>query len=438
MSNIDVWGILTLSVADPRSKLTNEEAAEYDLQRALAQSAEEAGLAPQQYGTTNGLEMVHFGPANRPSYEESSWAMVSASGNAAVHEVFPDPEASNRRRGQSQPAFLKPSLDEHRLASILTIYHEIPLAREIFLDRENLLDDYGHNPEWWAGKPIEVRSTVMSYDDNDSDRRQLEIEEVTYELQRLMAFLDRTERSYGSVEPLANLDAISKHPDGPDVEMKFFDQWKYAHRGSHVVPALVSKAVQPGLFDGAPQSKQFAMLDLELPVMMDDSEDIETLYDLTDRSLWNSSGFEVSNSAYLTHVADIVAFRIGGYDNSKNIKIPLIWYPDRYLKLNLEKSLAMRREKAFIRENIQKITSLQTRIGWHTVPGGTPVKIVDLIAAAMQHDKDTLPAESSMKGEDSISSFDAEMNSTPRAADKMNISDELKKLLASIEKKIIS
>ena len=62
--------------------------------------------------------------------------------------------------------------------------------------------NYGYDKEWWTGKAIDI-PMVFGEDVTPPN-------EVNMELQRLMAFLDKTDRSYGSIESLANLRDVKK------------------------------------------------------------------------------------------------------------------------------------------------------------------------------------------------------------------------------------
>lgn len=425
------------SRANPATRFSKDELADTDLQKALAQSAQEAGLPPQEYGIT-GANSVHFGPANRPDYETNNWQMVHV-GSPATQERR-DPLPGDRfRESEEIPAFLKPS-PGHRLGSIVTIYHSISLAREVFLDRENVLPDYGYNKEWWAGKAIERRKTVQRADGSSpTGSTNIHDRELLYELQRLMAFLDQTNRSYGSAEPLANLTSV-KRAEPNDVEGKFFHAWLAASRDSQVTNAIFSSALQPKNFeqgdesDAEPDRHKFAILDLDLPAPTDGFEEVETLYDLADKLLWQTSGLDVSSSAYLDHVGGIISFRISGAPSSKSVQIPEIWYPDRYLEATREVACEMRKQKAVVREKIMKIYNLESKLTYFTLPGGRMVKVKDLFDTSLLHDAEPM-AEDGPNGLPA-NTIDTEMESEPRVGDKINISAELKKVMLSIDAKL--
>src|ERR1700712_1760013 len=102
-----------------------------DLQRALAESAAESGFPHQETGIIdNDAHITHFGPANRPDYENDQWALVPTKAEAVQEKLQLKPSA--RRRDPKAPAFLR-TIKKHRLGGIISILHKIPLARNILL-----------------------------------------------------------------------------------------------------------------------------------------------------------------------------------------------------------------------------------------------------------------------------------------------------------------
>lgn len=335
------------------------------------------------------------------------------------------------------PAFLKPSAENNRLAAILTIYHEIPLMREILLDRTNLIPNYGNDPGWWAGKAIELPDAAIpeSNDVNWGLPTPQDYDDFIREIQRLMAFLDKSDRSYGSAEPLVK-NAALRQSQAIDVEQKFFEALNqiYSKPAERVpVSTLFSEAVQPSLGEAPLQSRHFAMLDLEIP-HISIVEDVETLYDLADYALWMMSGLETNTRAFLKELGEVIAFRITGSDEGKGIKIPATWYPDRYMESNVEASLEMSKKKAAIQDRMNKICALENKLTYYTFPMLKTVKVKDLFGASMKHDTDLLPANG-LNGGDS-DSFETELSSEPRPTQRLDISAELKNVLESIDKKL--
>lgn len=335
------------------------------------------------------------------------------------------------------PAFLKPSAENNRLAEMLTIYHEIPLVREVLLDRTNLIANYGNDPGWWAGKAIELPNAAVP-ESNDVDwglPTPQDYDEFIRETQRLMAFLDKSDRSYGSAEPLVN-NAVLRQSQAIDAEQKFFEALNqiYSKPGERVpVSSLFSEAVQPSLGASALQSRYFAMLDLEIP-HISIVEDVETLYDLADYALWMMSGLETNTRAFLKELGEVIAFRITSNDDGKGIKIPATWYPDRYMESNIEASLEMSKRKAAIRDRMNKICALENKLTNYTFPMLKTVKVKDLFSASMKHDTDLLPANS-LNGTHS-DPFETELSSETRPTQRLDISAELKNVLESIDKKL--
>lgn len=435
------------AAADPTSRLTEADKVDLDLQRALQESAQEAGLEyePQQYGVTEGPIMEkYFGPANRPTYNQSEWAMVP--GGSYVTEILPDPDPEHRTRKPGTPAFLKPLVDDNRLPALLTIYHSIPLAREALLSRDSILPDYGHNPEWWAGKPIESRNPIVvqetEWTDEWGQASKQDYEEFMRELQRLIAFLSETDRAYGSVDALTKLAAYYKPnvhgKQGNNDEEKALFAWDMAcvefQNQDQKAKVLFTTGIQPldswGVNASDQQEHVFAVLDLELPTPDELDlaiEPVENIYDLTDRLIWNDSGLTPETSAYLDTVGDVISFRIKGSNKAKMIRIPSVWYADRYLKQNVEAALEMRRNKDVVRAEMQQIEEKVRKLTYITLPTGKRVKVKNMLATAMRHDENAIPYEGQMEHEMATASKSS-----------LNLTEELQKLMNNIDKKIES
>ena len=155
-----------------------------------------------------------FGPATRPTYDPSQWALTTI---PATREIYVDPpHPSDRQRKEGEPAFFKPSSDGFHLGPALAIFHSIPTAREALLAPQYVIDDYGYNERWWSGEKIEG-SRITNIADHDGTEEMVaepEPSEVVLEVQRLMAFLDRTMRGYGSVDSLARMQDVYEQLQG--------------------------------------------------------------------------------------------------------------------------------------------------------------------------------------------------------------------------------
>lgn len=391
-----------------------------EMQQALAASAAEAGIAPQETGIT-GTDQAYFGPATRQQseYEQGQWAMVPL-GKSAVQEILLDPEPAQRVRGQDVPAFLKPSVKNHRLGAFLTILHEIPVTRNLFLNTTDSDMHYGYDREWWSGKPIEPAEN-QPLKDTTADR----------EIQRLMAFLDKTERSYGSVEALINHpDVIKEMRKGSNVspEAAVLEVWRNEFQDNN--PRMVQQIYSTGVDSEKEEStKQFAILELDLPPK--DSMQ-ETIYDIADEVLWRElKPLELEGSPFLSRIAEVFTIRIDGGEEHKSIDVPLEWYPDRYLKTGRQAALDMRIKKYEVQEELDRMIRLEDRLAHAALRTGKIVKVQDLFKASLRHDE----AEIKEEGEEFDDDILSEQHPSPAA---VKISAELSKVVASIDKKLLA
>jgi hypothetical protein len=303
--------------------------------------------------------------------------------------------------------------------------------REIFLDRIDVIANYGHDKHWWTGKAIEL--PVME-DAEEEDYEDYDLE-FTQELQRLMAFLDMTDRSYGSSEALANMRAVKKWQRrglGLDLESAVFQAWRKAFGDQAVVKKVFSKGVSSDV-DDEKETKEFAILDLALPSKISGQE---TLYDIADAVLWPyPEPLELSSSAYLSHIGDAIAFRLEGDESSKGVEVPAVWYPDRYLKSGREAALEMRVQKCVIEERIGTITALEESLTNFPMRGGKVVKVHDLFKASLQHDLSQIHDDA---GNGHVPDFEeSEMTSEQQVGLKVDISAQLRKVMASIDQKLL-
>jgi hypothetical protein len=412
-------------VFNPADTSTYDEG-DRDLHEALAASRAEAGLPPQDTGIIS-TDQPFFGPANRSQYEPGKWDLVPT-GKIYAQEILLDPEPTERKREPDAPAFLKPSVEDHRLGALLTIYHKIPIVREIFLDRKNVVSNYGSDNEWWTGKAIEL-PTMNGPADPGSELRQ--------EMQRLMAFLDKTDRSYGSADALANLPAVKeqqRHAYGDGVEVAVLKAYRELLENTDSVGAI-KKLFSIGV-DGPQQTnfEEFAILRLDLPPK---NSELETIYDIADATLWNLGPLEpleLSNSPYLSHIADVIVFQLDGNASSKGVEVPSVWYPDRYLESGRQAALDMRLRKSDIKEALRRIEMMEESLTNYTIPGKKTVKVQDLFRATLQHDAEEIKDDAGLgqTGDDLEG-----IPSTQKSPMTKNLSAEIRKLMKSIDRKLL-
>lgn len=414
--------------------------------QALRNSLVTAGIGKQETGVLNStasggfdfvpvapqVDGVQFGPANRneAEYDHDEWALVR-SGTIRTTEVFNDPDdPADRRREEGTPAFLKPAPDDSRLGALLTMFHEIPILRELLLRRDHSATEYGYDNEWWTNGKIEVPQLLIDPQlEGDLMEGVSQSHDLTEELQRIMAFLDKTERSYGSVENVVRL-ILEKYP-GTDAIVTFFEEWEETWDDA-ARNRFLSVAFQPL---ARPLPEQFMFL----PVGESIVQESENLYDCLDSLLWPSdwpeAGIELEQSPYLGQLGEAVCFQLRGKKQSKSMDIPMVWYPDRYLALNREAALEIRRQQNEIRQKIAKMDVLKNKLATFT-KNGKSHKVRDLIFASLTHDnrenpltEDHIQAEPETKIEEEDPEKQAALN---------HLSEQLQQTMANIDKKLAS
>ncbi len=321
-----------------------------DMARALRESAQEAGIAAssQESGVLeNCTSTPHFGPATRTQYDNAEWAMVpvgTASGNS---NILP---ASDRQRKTDAPAFLVQhpnTVGNHRLGGLLTILHEIPLARNILLRCGTPSEAYGYDNEWWQGKSITPPQSVhaptpgsdLEWGSDDDVKPGFEDE-----IHRLMAFLDSTERSYGSTSVLTETVPNSHH--GPE---KHFYECLGQRNGEEVFP-LTQVATLANLQgdDLGHEDARFSLLEIEH--QQGDYSTIKTLYEALDHLMWSDvlswdELTEDSKMAMFKEMGEVLAIKFGGEGPQDSLDIPTELYPEKYLAAR--KNEARRIQKAW-------------------------------------------------------------------------------------------
>ncbi|KAL3425736.1 ubiquitin interaction motif protein [Phlyctema vagabunda] len=417
------------SAANALTSMSQADLEDAQMAQAMAESRADAMLPPQVSGTTD-TEGVYFGPAMRPENETREWQIVPH-GSSSAQEMILDPEPPQRKRKLGVPAFLKPTPNGSRLGALLTIYHEIPVARETFLDRNQTLSDYGYDKEWWTGRAMETAIIC----DEDEGFKSNEAELFCSELQRLMAFLDATDRSYGSAEVLTEFHTMRLHrereDDTIDMVCAFFNTWKEFLSGSKDLERLFTVGVTGQQQDA--DQREFALFTLELPHR---DSTAETIYDLADGLLWAGVPIDIGLASipYLSHVANVVAFHVTGGQTSKNILIPSVWYPDRYLESSRLAAAGMREKQMQIHEELDKISRIEEKLTYINRGTGGRLKVKEVLESALRHDEaqlsvDNLLADGNGKGPD------VEMEEAPKQYD---ISAEIHKLIASIDSKLLA
>jgi len=400
--------------------MSAEDHEEAEMKRVMDLSRSE--MPPQETGIT-----THFGPATRGHYEDADWAVATV--GSGTHEIFPNPEPVDRRRIPGEPAFLKPSLSAHTLASFITVLHSIPLARRALLFQDHLLPNYGHNDEWWDGTPIKVLK-IVGYDEGI----QVEgyEEEVIYETQRLLAFLTKTDRAYGSAEVLANTEGVrGQHLD--IIIGDYLESWYTAAKrlAPHDVLPEMFRTVAISYEEGERKAQS-----VFLPTLCADEN--QTLYDVIDDALWAHVD-EEREETYFEQASEVFSLLLKGTNGNHNgigIRIPTVLYLDRYMESSKLLAKEMRLKKAGVKRRIQEIERLEARLTEahsSVVPGGPYDPRMLLQAAVAQLTIPILPRQAN-----GISEEDAESEFSPQTHSNNNaeIAQKLKQIYETVLMKL--
>ncbi|KAM0239264.1 hypothetical protein ACHAPO_003235 [Fusarium lateritium] len=306
-----------------------------DMQRALFESAQEAGVpVPQQEtGLTGPSEPapIQFGPANRESYNTADWAMVPT-GPANKKTSVDVPLASKRKRAPGAPAMLvvanAPDHD-HRLGGLLTIMHEISIARKVLINIGDLAATYNYNKNWWKGEEVLSPDLLirMQQDGNlNESKSDIGFQE---EIHRLMAFLDSTERGHGSIIVLADY----MRPESSGMEKQFYEMLGQRHMETiRPIMQVASLALFHG--DTLEEDATFGLLEIEHT--HDEYKCIKTLYEALDHVMWSDTlGSETINQdskvAFFKEMGEVLVLDIAGDGPKDAIEIPQEFYPEKYM-----------------------------------------------------------------------------------------------------------
>ncbi len=317
-----------------------------------------------------------FGPANRDHYDSSQWAMVPR-----ATELISDPVPSQRQREEGQPIILKPSPNFNYLPALIPILHSIPQFRNAFLSPTVSQKSYWMGDDWWKGSPSPP-TRVIDLTIGATEANGLE---VLYETQRLMAFLDNTDRIYGSVGSLLELDAWKEDQpnlDDPDDDLlKFLLLWSFAYQ-SQVPNAELNGILRSTVNAGGALRENFV---LDGTVTRDDSRSDFTLYDVLDDSLFSSAG----GSAHIVDVSNVIILRLTSSRTTASdlgCRIPATLYADRYMEKNKHVIDSMYRDMSQYEYQLKEIDEQAQKLRYHTPrkEGSKRVESLKLLRASMK------------------------------------------------------
>ncbi|KAL8695734.1 MAG: hypothetical protein Q9201_007970, partial [Fulgogasparrea decipioides] len=361
-------------------QLTLAEQEEADMQKAMALSTSQF-LPAQETGVT-AAEKPYFGPVRHEYHDTKNWIMTTS--KATAKEILLNPEPKDRQRQPDTPAFLRPSPAGHRLPGLVKVLHAIPAAREALLSRECLKAKYEHHNEWWDGVPIQSPQVIHGEEDHDTPPQ-----EIIHEGQRLIAFLDDTERAYGSAEALTALPGLRDCTE--DCTIKEFPALWYDAALRHTPAAPLNHIFQS---TGARargeyfESEDITVLDLEIHQQL--FEPGQTLYDALDSLLWPNRDGSDPEEIFLEKVADVLVIRVFRGDvtaKSLDIKVPAVWYSDRYRRSSQPRIHQMLADKVAIKDEIDELEARKQRASAFksSRQSDKPVEVNHLLQTAQQH-----------------------------------------------------
>ncbi|KAJ5512530.1 hypothetical protein N7463_002082 [Penicillium fimorum] len=365
---------------DPGQGLSLAEREEKELQQAVAMSLK-SDIGQQETGVASNKQ-PQFNKATRDHYEEGAWAMTLF--NTSSEEVMISPDPEDRKRVEGEPAFIRPNPDGIYLGGLLTILHSIPLAREALLLRNKPLFDYGHEPQWWNGQPINLPKIVNV---NDGKARDNDWDDIIHETQRLMAFMDTTKRAFGSSDSLAKLKSMSSlSADSEESVTRFLEAWHgaaiQADPENPLATIFTSHAYRKDLFDefAEPDSKE--LFTFEPPVEQDHGQ---TLYEVLDSALWSDRPGNELDDAWLDHLAEVLVIKLDALKkpNPVGVDIHSVFYPDRYLSSCRDFAREFREKRQQIQGDVMKLEQLIHRYTSPREPVGSST-ITELLEQAAQ------------------------------------------------------
>ncbi|KAJ5146059.1 uncharacterized protein N7515_000623 [Penicillium bovifimosum] len=395
---------------------------EKELQQAVAMSLN-SDMGQQESGVTS-LSQPQFGKATRDHYDENAWALTLF--NTSSEEVLISPDPEDRKRIEGEPAFIRPNPDSTYLGGLLTILHNIPLAREALLLRNKPLFDYGHEPQWWNGHSINLPKIVTMDDDIALDS---DWDDIIHETQRLMAFMDTTKRAFGSSNSLARIKSMSSFSsDSDEAVARFLEAWHGAairmDPENPLTTLFTSHAYKKELFGEFEEPNNKELFVFEPSV---EREQDQALYEVLDSAFWSDRPGQELDDTWLEHVAEVLVFKIDALQkpNPVGVEIPPVFYPDRYLSSCREISREFRSRQQQIQGDVLKLEQLIHRYTVPRDPVGS-LTVTELLEQAAKAVPKVAPERAS--GDPP--------SAGPANADTIRITEKLKSISTKIEAKL--
>ncbi|KAF2720553.1 hypothetical protein K431DRAFT_285667 [Polychaeton citri CBS 116435] len=370
-----------------------------ELQAALAASqsdmpySQELGVMPAS-GRENQLK-----PAVG-NYDLAQWALVPATASSSS-EIVPDASIEQRSCQPGEPRFIKQLPGGEYLSALLTICHSIPLAREALLMRDHVRPNYGEDGEWWKGHPVAMPKIVSLADGSVVDEDEHTSEELVMEVQRLMAFLDASDRSYASVNALVQTDAIKRA--GRQAALKsFLGSWEVAasHQYTpqeHPSTTIFRTVVRQAHVDDTEDDDAELTTDppdllnvLDIPVNIPEGAKRDLSQEL-DNLLWGTDGeSSATKNSCIESAADVIVIHAYQQDPRLNkdlrLEVPSELFVDKYMDDNFKETVDLRRKLGFGRDRIRKIDLIESKlVAWQHPTKGRQLDAGLVLKHALGH-----------------------------------------------------
>ncbi|KAK4168064.1 hypothetical protein QBC43DRAFT_127748 [Cladorrhinum sp. PSN259] len=368
----------------PTTQQEEDDALARAIEASMNESSDGPALPPPAFDPSpqqSGVAPV-FGPANEneDTYTTGVWDMVTTQ-----HYLRPVDPSSRKRIGKDE-VFLRVQTPQslHRLGALLMIYHKIPAARNALLNttRQSLFG-YGYDPYWWDGTAIvAANETVPNWED---------------EICRLMAFLDRSDRSYGTINVLAGETSTRRSTivSYDDQEKEFFHQLadELENRGKpDVASVFISDVEVINYEDASLQSyDRFGILELSYP--RDAEPRPKNLYNIWDLIFYSDLKQTAETPsdgriAWISQPSDVITCRLQhglGEELYDDIEIPEEFYLDRFLKFRSEQILKIQQDMITAYNGKTRLEKRKDAIlKWTNPKGNVPVDREKLLGQAIE------------------------------------------------------
>ncbi|KAH7074596.1 hypothetical protein BKA63DRAFT_513308 [Paraphoma chrysanthemicola] len=317
-----------------------------------------------------------FGPATKEHYDTAQWAMVPT-----ATEVIPDPAPTDRQRESGQPAILKPSPRFNYLPALISILHSIPLFRNALLAPTITQRSYWMGDDWWKGSPA-VPARII---DTAAGLDEAHALDILHETQRLMAFLDKSDRAYATVSSMMELDGWKESQpnleDDDDDLLKFLILWSAAYQ-AQVPDAQLDGSVRSIVSIGDSSVENFVF---DASIVREGARSGISIYDVLDEHLFSTA----TGSAHISNISKVLIMRLtSATTNAQGLgcRVPATLYADRYLEVNKPIIDGMYRDMKQFEDQLREIDSTFQGLKYHTPKKEKtkPLETLKLIETSMK------------------------------------------------------